>query len=497
MIRTLLRTLLVVLATGVSAVATSFAIFATSEGFLVSSFNLIVLNYLPSWFVARVIQQFGDNALWYSMISSGSMLSVILGVVAVAFFRLGYQSAPDREAIVGFTLATVSVYACSFLIVRSPLAVLAPALVGGGLVTLLEAPSTVGIDLNQDRRSVLLAIGAVLGFNVVAHALGLIRRGQTRRTEQRLADRAARLEAENMVSTARSRELDVEHAKPLISDIGEFYVVDINPEPPAVNADSWTLSFTGKVDETVDFDYDDIRSYETTNEYKSLRCLSDDIDGEKLDTAVWTGVRIGDILEDVGINGSHVMLYGADDYYYSMSIESFEECLLAYGMNGFELPQQHGYPVRLLVPNRWGKLHVKWLTDVEVISSRQGGFWEAQGWHGMGPVNAVTKIDRISRPGDRIQLVGHAYAGARGVEAVEVTLDGGDSWEEARLSEPLPNSDTLRQWVYEIDADTEPEGDAFDLYARTVDGEGAVQPRERSDPFPDGATGWVQRSLSP
>jgi DMSO/TMAO reductase YedYZ molybdopterin-dependent catalytic subunit len=496
--RNVLTAVVAVLASGVSAVAASFALFATSERFLVSSFNLIVLDYLPGWMVARVIRQFGDNALWYSMVFSGGFLAVFLGVLALVGFRAAAAVAPQRAPVAGFTAATVLVFVCTFAVVREPLAVVVPALIGGGLVTLVETSPTEGIGLDTDRRGAVLAIAGLVGFNVVAHVIGLIRRRSTQRTEQRLADRAARLEAENMVSQARSLGLDAENTQPLVSEIGDFYVVDINPEPPAVDAGSWSLSVTGRVPESVELDYDDVRGYETVNRYKAIRCLSDDLGDNKLDNAVWTGVRMSDVLADVDPQGSHAMLYGADDYYYSMPLDHLEECLLAYGMNGFELPQQHGYPVRLLVPDRWGKLHVKWLTEIEIINSESGGFWEAQGWHGMGPVNAVTKLDRISRPEDgSIRIVGHAYAGGRGVEAVEVTLDGGDTWEEAQLSEALPDDDTLRQWLYEIDADSQPEGDAYEMAARVVDGEGNVQPSERTGPFPNGATGWIRRSISP
>ena len=201
---------------------------------------------------------------------------------------------------------------------------------------------------------------------------------------------------------------------------------------------------------------------------------------------------MADVLDAADLQGTHVMLYGADDYFYSMSVEDLRSCLLAYGMNGLELPQAHGYPVRLLVPDRWGKLHVKWLTEIEVIDDYSGGYWEEQGWHGMGAVNAVTKIDRINRPEGRIQICGHAYAGARGVDRVEVSIDGGETWTAAALSGQLDNPDTIRQWVYEID---DPQQDEYEVYARTIDGTDTVQTEVRTDPFPDGATGWVNRTI--
>jgi DMSO/TMAO reductase YedYZ molybdopterin-dependent catalytic subunit len=495
--RSRLTDLFVLLATGVSAVASSFAVYATSREFLVSSFNLIVLDYLPSWIVSGMIQNFGSDALWMSMVFSGGLLSVVLGAFAVGGYRLGKATDPEKGPIVGAGLATLLVFTPSFVIVQTPVAALLPAVVGGTLVTVLEQEILLQDEPDSQRRAVFKSLGAVLGFNVVTHAIGLVRREQTQRTEQQLQNQAVRVEAQQMVSEAREKEFDADGTKPLISETGEFYVVDINPQPPAIDADSWSLSITGLVDEELELGYDDLRSYEITNEYKAIRCLSDDLNGSKLDNAVWTGVRVGEILDDAGVNESHAMLYGADDYYYSMPVTLLEECLLAFGMNGLELPQRHGFPARMLVPNHWGKLHVKWISEIEIISSEQGGFWQDQGWHGMGEVNAVTKLDKINRLDDRIQLVGHAYAGDRGVETVEVSLDGGESWEPATLSERLPDPDTLRQWRYEIGADTEPAGEEYDIVVRMVAGNGDIQPEERTQPFPDGATGWIRRSVQP
>ncbi|EMA30051.1 molybdopterin-dependent oxidoreductase [Halobiforma nitratireducens] len=488
------------LAAGISAVATSFGIYATSERFLVSAFNRLVLEVLPGWFVSAIIQRFGDLALELSLLFSGGLLSVIVGAVALAGYRLGTRAGPSSREPVGVAVSAVLVFLVAYPVVGVARAVVLPAIVGAAVVAgfdLLSASGRDTTDVSPDRRSVVQAVAVVAGYNVVAHGLGLVRREQTQRTERELQERATRLEAEHLVSEAHDAGLDADGIKPMISAIGEFYQVDINPSPPSIDADAWTLSVSGLVEEELELDYDDVRGYETVNRYKAIRCLSDDIDGEELDTAVWTGVRMTDILEDAGIEdeGAYAMLEGADDYFYSVPLADLEESVLAFGMNGMELPAGHGYPVRLLVPDRWGKLHVKWLTDIEIIDDEEGGYWEERGWHGMGAVNAVTKVDRINRLEDgRIQLVGHAYAGARGVESVEVSIDGGDSWEDATMSDPLPEPDTTRQWLYEIEPE-DGDPDSYDVYARTVDGEGTVQPEERSDPFPDGATGWAQRTL--
>jgi hypothetical protein len=90
----------------------------------------------------------------------------------------------------------------------------------------------------------------------------------------------------------------------------------------------------------------------------------------------------------------------------------------------------------------------------------------------------------------RIEVAGHAYAGTRGVDRVEVSLDDGDTWIDTDLSEPLPGDDVWRQWRHAFDPDGVDE-----VVVRAVDGEGTVQTGEAADPFPSGATGWVRQRI--
>ena len=485
------------LASGISAVATSFAIYATAEQFVVTSFNRVLLEYLPGWFIATVIHRFGDFALEGSLLFSGVVLSVIVGAVALAGYRLGSKVVPANSLPAGFALSTLFVFVVLFVVVREVVPVIGPSIVGGAVVTLLGGFSAVVStdDVSAQRRTLMKTIAGIGVFNVVAHALGLVRRSQTERAERELNDRAARLEAQHMVAQANESGFDVEGIKPPVTEIDDFYVVDINPSPPSIDPAEWQLSITGLVEEELVLDVDDVREPETVHRAKTIRCLSDDIDGQQMDTAIWTGSRLMDLIDDADPNGEYAMLYGADEYYYSIPLVDLEDALIAYGMNGWELPAEHGFPVRILVPDRWGKLQVKWLTEIEIIDAEAGGYWEERGWHGMGPVNSVTKIDRINRPGDHIQLCGHAYAGGRGVETVEVSIDGGETWEDATLGDALSDPDATRQWIYEWESDAS-DGE-YEVYARTVDGEGTTQPEERTEPFPDGATGWPSRTIEP
>ncbi|SFB84867.1 Mo-co oxidoreductase dimerisation domain-containing protein [Halobiforma haloterrestris] len=254
------------------------------------------------------------------------------------------------------------------------------------------------------------------------------------------------------------------------------------------------MTITGEVGDDTTITFDELTGMPTERRFVTLRCVGEDLNGEKLDTAVWTGTPIKPLLEEADPEGECgcAMLHAADDYFVQFPIEALEDGFLAWGMNGRSLPQSHGYPVRVLIPGHWGETNVKWLQEIELLNEEMDGYWEQRGWHGTGPVNTVAKLwsDTVLDDGT-IEVAGHAYAGTRGIERVEVSTDGGDSWADAELSEPLPGDDVWRQWRYEFD----PDG-SHEVVVRATDGEGELQPEERSESFPSGATGWVSRTVN-
>jgi hypothetical protein len=159
----------------------------------------------------------------------------------------------------------------------------------------------------------------------------------------------------------------------------EFFKLSIGPSPD-INIDAWELLITGLVDEQLNFTYDEIISFPEVSAVVTLKCVSG-----PFGTAEWTGIRLNYILDQAGIhsNATEVVFHAADGYSSSLTVEDAmrDDIILAYEMNGETLPKDHGFPVRLVVPDKYGYKWVKWITEIEVIDYDYKGYWESRGWN--------------------------------------------------------------------------------------------------------------------
>lgn len=311
-------------------------------------------------------------------------------------------------------------------------------------------------------------------------------------------------EIDRLLATAHDRSLSVPNLEALVSG-EDFYEVDINSIDPDVGTEDWSLTISGAVDAPIEIDYDDLTSMPADHRFATLRCVSDTVNGAEMDTALWTGVPIAALLERAGPQGEHLRIDAADDYFQGFAIGELDDAMVVYGMDGMTLPRGHGAPVRLLVPGHWGEIQVKWLEELEVLTQPTEGFWEQRGWHGTGDAHTIAKLHATNHlSGGRIQVGGHAYAGTRGVKRVELSTDGGE-WTATQLSDPLPASTAerarglagaeaaWRQWTHTYDSP----GTEHEVRVRAVEADGAIQPREPTDPYPRGAMGWVSVTVEP
>ncbi len=159
-------------------------------------------------------------------------------------------------------------------------------------------------------------------------------------------------------------------------------------------------------------------------------------------------------------------------------------------MNGTVLPREHGYPARLLVPGRYGMKNPKWIAAIRPMNQEFEGWYEQRGWNKDAIVKTMTRIDLpvdgSTLPAGAQQVAGVAYAGDRGVSQVELSTDGGQTWNPTSFIEPQQGTDTMVRWQTSINLAS---GQSDTLVVRATDGTGAVQTDEFSLPQPDGGSG--------
>jgi DMSO/TMAO reductase YedYZ molybdopterin-dependent catalytic subunit len=487
------RSLAVALAAGAAGVAGSYAVAAFTPSFVAGPIAGLLARRMPDVVVRYAITVLGDLGEQVNVVTAITIAVALFGAAAL----VGLAVARRREqASLAPPTTGVLVGVVAFGTTAAPLASVVAGLAAGLVVAVGNLASRTGAGgVSGDRRRVLGGVGSAIvavGGGYVLGSRGSFG-GDTGAAEPLEVTDTLRAEIDDLLATAGERSLPVDDLDPLVSET--FYEVDINATDPTIAADEWELSVTGAVDEAVTYDYADVRTLEAENRFQSLRCVGESLNGRKMDNALWTGVPITELVDPAGPGEECcVMLRAADGFYEEFPLSALEDGFLAFGMNGETLPRSHGYPARALIPGHWGEINVKWLTEIEVLTREVDGYWEERGWQGTGPVNTVAKLHHQSRqPDDSILVGGHAYAGTRGIRAVEVSTDGGDTWAEATLSEALPGEDVWRQWVYEYDLP----GREHEVVVRAVEADGTVQPEAASNAFPSGPTGWVSRTISP
>jgi len=290
-----------------------------------------------------------------------------------------------------------------------------------------------------------------------------------------------------------------------VTSNNSFYRVAIDLFDPGIDVTTWSLSLSGLVGNPKTYSLADIQKLPTVREYDTFLCVSNLINGGLISNAEWGGVRLSDLFADaggVGPGATYVVFYSVDGYSVGIPLAKALEqtSILAYEMNGVPLPQRHGYPLRAVIPGLYGMMSAKWVRQVELRSSVELGYWQTRGWSDDATVQTVTFI-RIPQDGASVSLSqydgsvllgGVAFAGDRGISRVEVSVDGGSTWEETVLKSPA----SALTWVLWAFSWRPPAPGKYVIYARATDGGGQLQTSTQADPYPSGATGYVMSTVN-
>lgn len=303
-----------------------------------------------------------------------------------------------------------------------------------------------------------------------------------------------------------------------------FYLQSINGRnyDPKLNAADWRLRVDGLVDAQLDaLNYQQIIALPMIRQVTTMQCIGNWVGGPLIGNAEWGGTPLRNVLDMAGVKSAAIRakFYSVDGYTTSIPLQDArrEATLLVWEMNAEPLPAKHGYPLRLINPGHYGQKMPKWITRIELIDEEYLGYWESMPetrsvkWSDEAIATVNSRIDApislwddvvdpangstqrplqtiVSGAVDEVFVVhGIALAGARTIARVEVSTDGGTTWQDAQItSESRP--DIWVTWAYQWPL---PTAGNYEIVARATDSARAVQPAQDggTDVY-DGRTGW-------
>ena len=288
--------------------------------------------------------------------------------------------------------------------------------------------------------------------------------------------------------------LNIPGLSPFFTPDAQFYRVDTALRIPQVSASTWQLRIHGMVDNPMTITFDQLSRLPMTEHDVTLTCVSESVGGGYIGNARWQGTLLADVLRKAGIQpgADQIVMRDAAGMTIGVATDPVMDgraSMLAVGMNGQPLPAAHGYPVRVVVPGLYGYASAtKWVVDMELTTfGAFDAYWVRQGWSQQAPVKTESRIDVPKTGGDltagQATIAGVAWAQHRGIEAVEVSVDG--TWHNASLARQ-DTIDTWRQWYYVWQATA----GQHTLKVRATDKTGHTQTATVHQPEPNGATGY-------
>ena len=233
---------------------------------------------------------------------------------------------------------------------------------------------------------------------------------------------------------------------PIVMPNDRFYRIDTALLAPVVDTASWSLRIYGMVDRETTLTYEDLIGLPMFEQYVTISCVSNEVGGDLVGNAKWTGVRLREVLAIAGVQAGATQLVGGsvDGWTAGMPtawvMDPAREPMIAVKMNDEPLPVIHGFPARLIIPGLYGYVSAtKWLSELQLTTLEAfDGYWVPLGWAKEAPILTQSRID-TPRYGARlaagpVRIAGIAWAPDRGISKVEVAVDG--TWRTARPVDP-------------------------------------------------------------
>jgi DMSO/TMAO reductase YedYZ molybdopterin-dependent catalytic subunit len=428
---------------------------------------------------------------------------LLAGLAVVALVAVG-ALASLRDPIAQFTPVTLA----AALQVGAGLQVLFMLIAAAGPGSAVRGSTAVAAAASTGRRGFLLQAGGLGALALVGGGVGrMLLAGRADATAGRNAGPGA-LPIPQAISPAVTpppdASIDLPGITPVVMPNDRFYRIDTALFTPSVDVSTWDLRVFGMVDREVRLTFAELVQLPLIERYVTISCVSNEVGGDLVGNAKWTGVRLLDVLAMAGVQAgaTQVVPRSVDGWTAGFPTAWLHDpahprdALIAVKMNDAPLPTEHGYPARLVVPGLYGYVSAtKWLKELELTTlGAFDAYWVPRGWAKEAPILTQSRID-VPRDGASVKagsvaVGGVAWAPDRGIAKVELSVDGGP-WQAATLATELsPATWVLWQWTWQATAGQHV------LEVRATDGTGAVQTADVTPPDPDGARGHHRIAVS-
>jgi len=353
-----------------------------------------------------------------------------------------------------------------------------------------------------DRRRFLVRLGGSTAAITVAGAFVGELAESRRREAMSMAAGGGRWSATHALPNAGATVVPAPGTRPEFTPLERHYRIDINTISPAIEEQQWRLKIGGLVERPLALTLEELRRYEPLHQFVTLSCISNPVGGDLIGTTRWTGVSLQRLLPDLRLQAraTHLKIRAADQFFETVSLAAIrgdERIMLTYEWDGLPLTRDHGFPLRIYIPDVHGMKQPKWIESLEATDRWEPGYWVERGWDKVARMHATAVIDTVAVDmnivrADQRKLVpigGIAHAGARRISKVEVRVDDGP-WETAALRTPLSPL-TWVIWRYEWPF--QPGKHTFAV--RCYEGDGTPQIETPSPAEPSGARGLHTKAV--
>src|SRR6266404_3606522 len=315
-------------------------------------------------------------------------------------------------------------------------------------------------------------------------------------------------------------ETPLENLGEFITPTKSFYVRNHFPIPK-IDKNKWRLRIEGEVQKPFEINFDELSKLQSRKIPATLECagngrsfLEPKVKGVQwniggISNADWTGIPLSILLERAGMKSSarEIIFEGGDrgkledpkaprgeiNFARSIPLEKARDVLLAYKMNDVDLPPEHGFPLRAIVPGWYAVASIKWLQRIIIANKPFNGYYQTLDysyWKRDGEQARLTALseiqtkaviispseDEIVAANSSARVRGAAWSGTGEIKKIELSTDGGSTWSEAKL---LGESKSNAWRLWEFDWKTPTKAGKTTLIARATDSSGATQPHDR------------------